>query len=130
MSEIENIIDNLLTEEQNVFGVAIIGKDGILITQTENWDLTQDLANLNSIIEEAKKDGQNPGRLEVIKVEYMIIEFTPERVIATNAGKKGHIIIAPSEKGAIVAFIDPTTGPRDVLFNLQSSKIFSGAPET
>jgi len=34
-SEIEAIIDDLLNEEQNIFGVAIISKDGNLLTQTE-----------------------------------------------------------------------------------------------
>jgi len=36
MSEIEVIIDELLNEEQNIFGIAILNKDGILLTQTEN----------------------------------------------------------------------------------------------
>jgi len=36
MSEIEAIINDLLNEEQNIFGVAIISKDGNLLTQTEN----------------------------------------------------------------------------------------------
>lgn len=35
MSNIESIIDKLLVNEQNMFGVAIIGTDGQLITQTE-----------------------------------------------------------------------------------------------
>jgi len=36
MSEIEGIINNFLDENQNVFGIGIISKDGKLITQTEN----------------------------------------------------------------------------------------------
>lgn len=36
MSEIEVIIDELLNEEQNIFGISILNKDGILLTQTEN----------------------------------------------------------------------------------------------
>jgi len=37
MSEIEAIIDDLLNEEQNIFGCAIISKDGNLLTQTEKF---------------------------------------------------------------------------------------------
>ncbi len=34
-SEIESIIDELLNHEINIFGVAILNKNGTLITQTE-----------------------------------------------------------------------------------------------
>ena len=35
-ANIENIIDELLNEEQNIFGIAIMSKNGDLLTQTEN----------------------------------------------------------------------------------------------
>ncbi|TET58600.1 MAG: hypothetical protein E3J52_08205, partial [Promethearchaeota archaeon] len=50
MSEIEAIIDDLLNEEQNIFGVAIISKDGNLLTQTENWDIASDLDLINELL--------------------------------------------------------------------------------
>ena len=50
MSEIEGIIDGLLNEEENVFGVAIISKDGRLITQTENWNVENDLKVINELL--------------------------------------------------------------------------------
>jgi len=49
-AEIELIIDDLLSEEQNIFGVAIINKSGTLITQTENWDLSNDLGTINELL--------------------------------------------------------------------------------
>ncbi len=55
-----------------------------------------------------------------MKLRYMIVEFTPERVIATNAGHKGHVIVAPADSGALITFIDPSKGPRDALFNVQT----------
>jgi len=117
----EEFIFELMDAEPAVLGAAIISNDGNLLYQTENWDITQNLSVVNSIITECKKpDGNNPGRLEVMKIGYMIIEFTPERVIATNAARKGHIIITPGGSGTIISFIDPSTGPRDALFNLQS----------
>ena len=36
MSEIESIIDDLLDEESNIFGVGIISKAGTLITQLQS----------------------------------------------------------------------------------------------
>ncbi|MHA2186219.1 MAG: hypothetical protein ACXAAI_14595, partial [Promethearchaeota archaeon] len=58
MSEVEGIIDELLDEEQNVFGVALISKDGNIIIQTENWDLNSDLKMINELLNEKLELGQ------------------------------------------------------------------------
>ena len=119
--EYEEFIYELMDTEPAVFGGAVIDPNGTLLYQTENWDLQQDIQQINSIIEEAKKENAvNPGRIEIMKVSYMIVELTPERVIATNVTHKGHIIIAIGSTGTIVAYIDPATGPRDALFNVQA----------
>lgn len=67
-----------------------------------------------------KDDGKNPGRIQIMNVTYMIVEFTPERIIATNVAHKGHVIIAMHEGWGLVTYIDPSKGPRDALFNVQS----------
>ncbi|MFX1292698.1 MAG: profilin family protein [Promethearchaeota archaeon] len=123
MSEIEGIIDNLLDEEQNVFGVAIIGKDGKLITQTENWDLTSDISLINEILNQKLELGEKGiTSLTIQGIKYMIVENTEERKIGTNITGKGHIIICPipiGGTGALVTYINPQAGPRDALFNVQ-----------
>ena len=117
----ENFIFELLDAEPAVAAGAVIDKKGVLQYQTENWDLQQEIDDVNEIIDEARKpDGKNPGKITVMKISYMIVEFTPERVIGTNVARKGHIIISLGDNGAIVAFIDPSKGPRDALFNVQS----------
>ena len=118
MSEIENIIDELLNEEQNIYGVAVIGKDGSLVTQTDNWDISGDLGKINELI--AAEEGV--GRIEIQGIRYMVVENTPERKIGTNVAGKGHIIICPvpiGGTGALVCYINPQVGPRDALFNAQ-----------
>ena len=117
----ENLIFELMDSEPAVFGGAVLDKKGNLLYQTENWDITQDLAPINDIIAEAHKDdGEKPGRIEIMKIGYMVVEFTPERIIATNVTHKGHIIIAIGNNGALITFIDPSKGPRDALFNVQT----------
>ena len=49
-AEIETIIDELLNEEQNVFGVAVISQSGSIITQTENWNITNDIEQINELL--------------------------------------------------------------------------------
>ncbi|MFX1376148.1 MAG: hypothetical protein ACFFA0_10070 [Promethearchaeota archaeon] len=123
MSEIEGIIDELLNEEQNIYGVGIVSKDGTLITQTENWDLTNDLPLINEILTQKLELGEKGITSLVIQgIKYMIVENTEERKIGTNITGKGHIIICPipiGGTGALVAYINPQVGPRDALFNVQ-----------
>ncbi|MFX1236282.1 MAG: hypothetical protein ACFFAS_02065 [Promethearchaeota archaeon] len=124
MTNIETIIDDLLNTEENVFGVAVIGKDGNLITQTENWDISGDLPALNEILALKLELGQKGiTSISLQGIKYMIVENTEERKIGTNVTGKGHVIIAPvpiGGTGALVCYINPAAGPRDALFNIQT----------
>ena len=123
MSEIESIIDELLNAEENVLGVAVIGKRGNLITQTENWDITGDLPILNELLNLKLALGERGiTSISVQSIKYMIVENTEERKIGTNVTGKGHIVIAPAPiggTGALVCYINPASGPRDALYNIQ-----------
>jgi predicted regulator of Ras-like GTPase activity (Roadblock/LC7/MglB family) len=122
-SNIETIINELLNEEPNVFGVAIISKSGSLITQTENWDITGDLEMINKLLNTKLELGQKGmTSLSIQGIKYMIVENTEERKIGTNITGKGHIIIAPipiGGTGALMCYINPQITPRDALFNVQ-----------
>lgn len=124
MSGIENIIDDLLNEEQNIYGVAIVGLDGSVITQTENWDITNDLGSINELIQTKLELGaKGITSITIMGIKYMIVENTEERKIGTNITGKGHIIIAPipiGGKGALLCYINPQIGPRDALFTIQN----------
>jgi hypothetical protein len=123
MSEIESIIDDLLNEEQNVFGVAIINKNGNLVTQTENWNITNDIAPINELLNQKLELGEKGISSIIIQgIKYMIVENTEERKIGTNIAGKGHIIICPvpiGGSGALICYINPQVGPRDALFTVQ-----------
>ncbi len=123
MSEIETIIDGLLDEEQNVFGVAIINKDGNLVTQTENWDITNDLGSINELLNQKLELGEKGiSSITIQGIKYMIVENTEERKIGTNIMHKGHVIICPvpvGGSGALICYINPQVGPRDALFTVQ-----------
>jgi predicted regulator of Ras-like GTPase activity (Roadblock/LC7/MglB family) len=126
-AEIESIIDDLLSEEQNIFGVAIINKAGTLITQTENWNLSNDLETINKLLGAKLELGQRGiTSLTVQGIKFMMVENTEERKIGTNIKGKGHVIIAPipiGGTGALVCYINPQAGPRDALFAVQSSAL-------
>ena len=123
-AEIESIIDDLLSEEQNIFGVAIINKAGTLITQTENWNLSNDLGVINKLLGAKLELGQRGmSNITLQGIKYMMVENTEERKIGTNITGKGHLIIAPipiGGTGALICYINPQAGPRDALFTVQS----------
>lgn len=110
----ENLIDELIEEEQNVGGAAVISNSGELIFQTENWDLSSEIENILNVVESPKSS------IILLDMKYMIVENTPERIIGTNLKGKGHLILAPFEKGVLVTYIIPQAGPRDALFNVQT----------
>ncbi len=122
-SEIESIIDDLLNTEQNIFGVAIISKDGDLLSQTENWDLTNDINLINELLNQKLELGEKGiSSITIQGIKYMIVENTEERKIGTNITGKGHLIICPvpiGGTGALVCYINPQVGPRDTLFTAQ-----------
>lgn len=124
MSEkIEGIIDDLLNLEENAYGIAIIGKDGKLITQTENWNISNDLDKLNEFLNEKLALGEKGiTSLSIQGIKYMIVENTEERKIGTNITGKGHVVICPipiGGTGALITYVNPRAGPRDVLLNVQ-----------
>ncbi len=121
---IENIIDELLNEEQNIFGVAIVSLEGSIVTQTENWNITGDLPLINELLQTKIELGEKGmTSITVQGIKYMLVENTEERKIGTNITGKGHLIIAPipiGGTGALVCYINPQAGPRDALFTIQS----------
>ena len=123
-AEIEAVIDELLNEEQNIFGVAIISQAGLIITQTENWDLASNLNDINALLQTKLGLGQKGmSSITIQGIKYMLVENTEERKIRTNITGKGHVIIAPipiGGDGALICYINPQVGPRDALFTIQT----------
>ncbi len=121
MSAYENIINELLDQEQNIYGIAIVKKDGNLLTQTENWNVSEDLFKEGGINQLIKAEG-GIGAITVQGIRYSIVENTPERKIGTNVTGKGHVIVCPvpvGGTGALICYVNPAVSPRDVLFTIQ-----------
>jgi hypothetical protein len=123
MSEINDLINQLIEAEPNVYGVAVIDKNGGLVTQTENWDVSNDLAEINELLGTKVELGQKGMTSITIQgIKYMIVENTEERKIGTNIKGQGHLIICPipiGGTGGLVTYINPAVGPRDALLSVQ-----------
>jgi predicted regulator of Ras-like GTPase activity (Roadblock/LC7/MglB family) len=131
MSEVNDLIGKLLEEDSNIYAVAIVDQSGNLITQTENWDISNDLDQINELLGTKLELGQKGmTSIQIQGVKYMIVENTEERKIATNVQGQGHIIICPipvGGNGGLITYINPAVGPRDALFTVQNyAQQFSG----
>ncbi|TFG04594.1 MAG: hypothetical protein EU539_10515 [Promethearchaeota archaeon] len=58
-----------------------------IVYSTKNWDLSNDLEELSSAWLEMKE-----RRITIAGVEYVILQITPERFIATNLNDKGSVV--------------------------------------
>jgi len=131
--DINNIVEWLIYEEQNIYAVAIIDSTGQIQFQTDNWDVSPQLNEINQLINHNPGGGQDEyyggvskpavGSITLRGVKYIIIENTRERKIGTNPGGQGHLVIAPVPPGGsagLVCYVSGEISPRDVLAVVQN----------
>ncbi len=131
MSDVNDLIGKLLEEDSNVYAVAVVDQNGNLISQTENWDISNDLNQINELIRIKLELGQKGmTSIQIQGVKYMVVENTEERKIATNVQGQGHLILCPipvGGNGGLITYINPAVGPRDALLTVQNyAQKFSG----
>jgi len=124
MSNVNDLIGRLLDEDSNIYAVAVVDQSGNLITQTENWDISNDLDQINELLRTKLELGQKGmSSIHIQGVKYMIVENTEERKIGTNIQGQGHLIICPvpvGGNGGLITYINPAVGPRDALLTVQN----------
>ena len=117
MDEIENIIDDLgiasLENNIKIAAVAVVSDSGYLVSQTDNWDLTNQTKIILNVI--------NGGRSFTLSdVEYSVAETTTEGIIGTNNSGMGHVIFAPFQGGVLVSYAMPQANPPKALSFLKA----------
>jgi len=89
-----------------ITGAAVITRNGILVWQTPNWDVAQDVSQIIKSIQ----SGINI--LMFRDVNYRVNYKTPEGIIASNDAGKGHLILGASPEFGwllvhVISDIDP-----------------------
>ncbi len=86
----------------------------MILSQTSNWDLNNDLDLINELLNQKLELGEKGISSMIIQgIKYMMVESTEERKIGTNITGKGHLIICPipiGGTGALVCYINPQAG--------------------
>lgn len=104
MTSFKSVVGKLQSHYKDAKSVAIISNNGKLLYTTKKWNIKGDIKNL--LASWASNSAQS---VTVDSIRYSIVQMEPERFIATNRHKKGHLIGAATPDGDkyMVAQISP-----------------------
>jgi hypothetical protein len=104
MVNFKNVVNKLQKHYKDAKSIAIISANGKLLYSTKNWNIKGDIKTL--LASWASNSAQS---VTVDSIRYSIVQMEPERFIATNRHKKGHLIGAttPDREKYIIAQISP-----------------------
>ena len=104
MTNLKTVVSKLQHHYKDAKSVAIISRNGKLVYSTKNWNIIGDIDKL--LTSWASTSAQS---VTVNSVRYSIVQMEPERFIATNRHKKGHLIGAttPNRDNYLIAQISP-----------------------
>jgi hypothetical protein len=102
MANFKSVVNKLQHHYKDAKSVAIISSNGKLLYSTKNWNIKGDIKNL--LASWASNTAQS---VTIDSIRYSVVQMEPERFIATNRHKKGHLIGAatPNKDKYIVAQI-------------------------
>ena len=89
-------IKQLMSSNPTITHAAVVTMSGQVLFQTKNWDVTNEIKKLIS-------DWQAKAPFIIVNnIRYSILQCTPERLISTNVGKKGHLVGATTPEGHLL----------------------------
>jgi len=117
MDDLKKFIDDLgiaaLENNIKIASIAVVSDSGSLISQTDNWDLTNQMNVLLNVIKGDRSFVLND-------VEFSVVETTTEGIIGTNDNGMGHVIFVPFQGGVLVSYAMPRADPPNTLAFLKT----------
>lgn len=105
MADVASIANNLMQSDPNITATALVGMNGGIIHQTQNWtvqgtDIVSAFTN------------KTPS-VVVQGIKYSTINATQDRMIATNIKGMGHLVVAAvGQKALFVCYITNQGSPQ------------------
>ena len=98
------IVKNLQKKYSDAIQVIVVSNSGKIIYSTNNWDVKSDIKGILS-----SWGSGNAQFVHMNEIRYSVLQMEPERFIATNRKKKGHLIGAATPDGSkyVLAHIKP-----------------------
>jgi DNA-binding MarR family transcriptional regulator len=116
IKKIITAIDKSIQPEVKMMSIAIIEGENNIIYSTENWDISKDINNLNTVWNKLKS-----GRFIISGVEHIVIQVTQERLVAVTPEQKWTLLGFKDDKRKFLCRLDPK-GPNDqMIFGLNDA---------
>lgn len=104
MGSMDEIFRNLVSVNNTIGAIAVLDNSGKVVFATQNWKVNGD-----ELINSWRK--KDPS-VSIQSVKYSTLSVTEERLIATNVGGKGHIVMSTvGDKGIVIAYVTPQGDP-------------------
>jgi predicted regulator of Ras-like GTPase activity (Roadblock/LC7/MglB family) len=104
MGSVDEIFKNLVSVNSTIGAMAVLDNSGKVVYATQNWKV-----NGNELINSWRN--KDPA-VSIQSVKYSTLSVTEERLIATNVGGKGHIVMSTvGDKGIVIAYVTPQGDP-------------------
>ncbi|MFX1259032.1 MAG: hypothetical protein ACFFAN_14330 [Promethearchaeota archaeon] len=104
MVKYKSIVKNLQKKYSDAAKVVVVSTSGKIIYTTDNWNVKSDIKGVL-----ASWASGNAQFVNIDGVRYSVLQMEPERFIATNRKKKGHLVGAatPDMDRYVIAHIKP-----------------------
>jgi predicted regulator of Ras-like GTPase activity (Roadblock/LC7/MglB family) len=104
MGSMDDVFKNLVSVNKTIGAMAVLDNNGKVVYATQNWKVNGD---------ELVKTWRNKDpSVSIQSVKYSTLSVTEERLIATNVGGKGHIVMSTvGDKGIVIAYVTPQGDP-------------------
>ncbi|MFX0067720.1 MAG: profilin family protein [Promethearchaeota archaeon] len=105
MADVASISNNLMQSDPNITATALVGMNGGIIHQTQNWTIQgPDIISAFT--------NKTPS-VVVQGIKYSTINATQDRMIATNIKGMGHLVVAAvGQKALFICYITSQGSPQ------------------
>ena len=104
MGSVDEIFKSLVSVNNTIGAMAVLDNNGKVVYATQNWKV-----NGNELINSWRN---KDAAVSIQSVKYSTLSVTEERLIATNVGGKGHIVMSiVGDKGIVIAYVTPQGDP-------------------
>ena len=100
----KSIVKNLQKHYSDATKVVVFNNNGKVLHSTANWKVSKDVKSVLAIW-----GGGNAQFVNMNNIRYSVLQMAPERFVATNRQKKGHLVGSsiPGTDAYLIAYIKP-----------------------
>ena len=104
MVNYKSIVKNLQKHYSDATKVVVVNNNGKVLHSTGNWKVSKDVKGLLS-----SWGSGNAQFVNMNNIRYSVLQMAPERFVATNKQKKGHLVGSsiPGTDAYLIAYIKP-----------------------